>query len=441
LFGLAFSLGVVLDWAPLNGLGLASGIQWPWRDLDLLPTAEFLLAPLALIAGVLWRMERTDSPAYARWLWVLAAANFLLQLLGMEANLLGIGWIRQIVMSPGATSYFTDALAIHGVGSWLGQFHEAILQLHSTTHPPGPILFYYVFVRFFGPSAGAMLGGCSVGLLGSLGVVVMYRFAALWTGDAGTRFLASAVYALIPSLVVFFPEFDQVYPILSMGLILLWVEALTAPRRSGRNAVLVGATLFVSLFFAYNLAVTGVFLAYFALYWLWRQGGCRSAWLALFRTGAIALAVVAGFYLVLGCFTGFQPVASFRSALAAQALIAPTLNRPYHAVILVDPYCFLIGAGVVALPILLFQLRGAVGCFRDSNAAAMTLIGLATILTVDAYGHLGETARVWMFLQPLVVVPVALALASARWQWRLSILAMQWWILVCLKARFEFLAP
>ena len=46
-----------------------------------------------------------------------------------------------------------------------------------------------------------------------------------------------------------------------------------------------------------------------------------------------------------------------------------------------------------------------------------------------------------MFLQPLVIVPVALELARVGWRWRLSIFAMQWWILVLIKAKMSFIEP
>jgi hypothetical protein len=61
---------------------------------------------------------------------------------------------------------------------------------------------------------------------------------------------------------------------------------------------------------------------------------------------------------------------------------------------------------------------------------------------VDLSGLLrGETARIWLFLQPLLVAPVAVELARVRWPWRLSILTLQWWILVLIKAKMSFIEP
>jgi hypothetical protein len=372
---------------------------------------------------------------------LLVVTNFCLQVLGLQAGLEGFRVIRDIVISPVATGYFNDAQGIDHLIPWLSHFHEMTLHIHSATHPPGPILFYYVFLRLFGPPAGAVLGGCAVGLIGSFGVLGMYRFAALWTRDVRTRFLASAIYSLLPALIVFLPEFDQIYPVGAMLLISLWIGALTVRRRSIENAIRFGAMFALALFFAYNLLMVLPFLAYFSLYWLWRRRGRRAAWAALLRTCALGFGVAAGLYLVLWCFTGFDPFATFRSAVANQATFAPSLNRAYGIFLLADPYDFFLGAGMVALPILLIEFLRAAPRFGRRRAAAMTVIGLATILTTDLSACLAETARVWLFLQPLVVVPVALVLAATRWHWRLAILAMQWWILVCLKANMDFLVP
>jgi len=235
--GLAFCLGVTYHWGFLNGFTRLTHYEWPWHELGILKTAALLAAPFAVIVWVLWRIEKKKSPTYP-WvlLELLALSNFLLQTLGMLADPRGIQLVREIVASPKATSYFTDAMAIQRPLEWLGHFHNANLGLHSATHPPGPVLFYYIFFKLLGPSAGALLGGCAVGLLGSVGVLVIYRFTELWTPDRRVRLTACAFYALLPALTVFFPEFDQVYPILSMLLMLFWVRAVNNSAEASKYA-------------------------------------------------------------------------------------------------------------------------------------------------------------------------------------------------------------
>jgi hypothetical protein len=107
---------------------------------------------------------------------------------------------------------------------------------------------------------------------------------------------------------------------------------------------------------------------------------------------------------------------------------------------LADPYDFALGAGILAAPLALFHVIKSLKKPKEPEAA-LTLIGLATILTVDV-SHLlpGETARVGLFLQPLIV-PAAIELAGVTWPWRLSIFAVQWWIVVCLKVKMAFVEP
>ncbi len=417
--GLAFAIAVAQQRFHLNGNFYFTYWTWTWRDLGIFKTAALTLAPFLLIAGVLWSEEKGRSRSLWLPLALLALANYLLQVLSMLADPRGLDLVRQIVSSGQATSYFVNATAIQNPLEWLAHFQEAQLELHAMTHPPGPILFYYGFFKLLGPHTGALIGGCAVGLLASVGAAVMYAFAGLWTPDRRIRLTACAFYALLPALAVFFPEFDQIYPIFSMLLILFWVKALDQSSRDAqlRYAAYAGALLFAITFFVYNLLTTGTFLVYFGLYWWWRAHWSRPAWMLLLRTSTVIAATGAGLYMALWLATGFQPIASFRHALANQAKLQ---WRPYYPFPLWDPYDFIMGTGIVALPILVLHLRRLRGQAAQ-RSTALTLIGLAVILTVDVSGLLrGETTRVWLFLQPLVVVPVAMELRRFSWNWRFS---------------------
>lgn len=442
--GLAFALGVIYEWGPLNGFFSLTKWEWPWQDLGTIQMGLALLAPFLLVLGVVWSVDRTSSRV-PMWFWLaaLVIANLCFQLFSVLADPRGPERILQIVSSANATSYFTDALTIQHLRDWLSHFDRATLHGHSATHPAGPIVFYYIFVRLFGPDVGALLGGCSVGLVASSGSVVMYHFAGLWTSDKRVRLLASAFYALLPGLTIFFPELDQVYPIFSMLLILTLVKALSVSSAWYRYALALGAVLFAASFFAYNLLTIGAFLLYYGLWWLWREGRRRAAAFTVLRTAAVSLIAAALLYLLLWAATGYNPPAALRHALKMQDATARWLGRPYRIFILPDLYDFTLAAGIIVIPILWFHLSKLRDEFKNNpNGMALTLIGLATILTVDLSGLLrGETARVWLFLQPLLVVPVAVELARVRWPWRVSILTLQWWILVLIKAKMSFIEP
>lgn len=438
--GMAFVLGVLLKQSPLNGFVQLS--EWPWRgDLNVLRCGAFLLVPFALVAYAVRRAERLLESNISISLAALTIGNFLLQLMAMLAEPRGIETIRQIVLSARATSYYLDSAGIHGVAPWLRHFDRATLGFHSSTHPPGAILFYHVFTKLFGYQAGALVGGCAVGLIASLGVLAMYAFAGLWTADRRTRLIAAAFYALVPALTVFFPEMDQIYPIFSMLLILFWYKSFRSERAIPWEAIGFGVTLCVATFFAYNLLTIGAFLAYYALYRLWREKWKGSSLLKLLRNSGIAGALFAGCYTILWLATGYDPIASFLNALSYQAVFSAWLNRSYAMSALFDPYDFLLGAGILALPLVIFLLYRVAKKFDlTQEETALTLIALATIATIDLSGVLrGEAARVWMFLQPLLIAPAAIELSRQPGRSLLAILSLQWLILASLKAKMSFI--
>jgi hypothetical protein len=442
--GIAFFLGVAFAKSPLNGFVRLTGWGWPWRnEIELLRIIAFLLVPFALIDFVLRRAE--GRPFAHAWIYVgmLTAGNFLMQAMAMLAEPEGFGLLQRIVQSPAATSYFSDAQSIDGLPAWLRHFDQASLAFHSSTHPPGPVLFYFAFFKLFGAPLGSLIGGCAVGALGSLGVAVAYAFAGLWTDDKRTRVTVCALYALLPALTVFFPEFDQVYPLVSMLLILFWCRALQSEQEVPWETICLGCALFTAVFFAYNLLSIGTFLAYYAIYRLWRQGWSGASFAKVVKNSAIAGGICAGMYMLLWLGTGYNPLGAFHHALAYQKVYASLLHRDYWNSILCDPYDFLLGAGMMALPLLAFYLYRAIRNWDGGKEEiALSLIGLATILTVDLTGVLrGETARVWLFLQPLLIVPAALELAHFRGRWRTALFSMQWLILACLKAKMLFIRP
>ena len=442
--GLAFGLGVIYEWGPLNGFFSLTKWEWPWQDLGIIQMGLALLAPFLLIVGVAWSVDRPASRV-PMWFWLaaLVIASFCFQLFSVLADPRGPERIMQIVSSADATAYFTDALNIHDLRDWMSHFPQANLTGHSKFHPAGPILFYWVFATLFGRDAGAFLGGLAVGLLASFGVVVMYHFAGLWTTDRRVRLVASAFYALLPGLTVFFPEFDQIYPICSMLIMLMFVKALNTSSRWYEYALAMGVVVFIATFFAYNLLTIGVFPVYYGTYWLWREHGSWGAIRNVVRTSALALTAAISLYFLLWAVAGYNAPAAFGHSLANLRGGNELLGRSYKVSVLVDLYDFMLGAGIIAVPILWFHLRKLGDEFKaNPSGAALTLIGLATILTVDLSGLLrGETARIWLFLQPLLVAPVAVELARVRWPWRLSILTLQWWILVLIKAKMSFIEP
>jgi hypothetical protein len=217
--------------------------------------------------------------------------------------------------------------------------------------------------------------------------------------------------SLRPGLVLFFPEFDQVYATFAALLVGSWV--LTLRRHSWRFAAICGLVLRSACFLAFNLLVLGVVMALAALY-LWLGAGQTSV-----RQVLICSAIVAGigvaFYVLLWLMIGYDVVETFRQSANNQDQLAAVLNRPYPDTAVFDLWDFAMGVGWISAVAFLGALP------RRSEVAdplrAFTWITLLQILIIAVGAFLpAETARLWIFLFPLVAVAVGREIAdwSAR---------------------------
>jgi len=428
---LAYAVGILAGLDALNGTW-----YWrrPWIDLGVLRCALLLALPLPLVRVGLSPRFRSRTRLVA-----LVLASFGFQLAAAACHPDAWERVRAIVESPVATSYFTDATRIADLREWLAGFHAARLELHSATHPPGPILFHHAVLRIAGPESAPLAAALLIGLIAASGVAVMWRFAGIWTDDPEARLAVAAWYAMLPALVVFFPEFDQCYPILTMLLVTGWIGAL---RGSLARAAAFGVVAFVATMFAWNLLSLGVFFA-LAVAWWWRHARGTPKVPAGLSGMLVALATFVACHALFALVSGYRPFASLFHAIDTQAVLAAMVDRPWWACVLLDPWDFLVGSGVASIPLLvLFLARMPDDARLDAATAALIRIGLATILVIDVSGLLrAETARVWLFLQPFVVVPAGLALARIEARWRIAVFAAQWLVLVAMVTRLSFIDP
>ncbi len=141
--------------------------------------------------------------------------------------------------------------------------------------------------------------------------------------------------------------------------------------------------------------------------------------------------------------SGYRPLASLQHAIATQAELAALVHRPWLACVLLDPWDFVVGTGIAfALLPALYFLGARSDAMASEDAVALAWLGLATVLLVDVSGLLrAETARVWLFLQPFMLVPAGLALARFDARARAALFAVHWFVLVAMVSRLSFIDP
>jgi hypothetical protein len=174
----------------------------------------------------------------------------------------------------------------------------------------------------------------------------------------------------------------------------------------------------VACFFSYAALVLGVWVVGYALLRIREDG--KPAMQNFITQSLIVLAGVAAIYGMLWGATGFDPFATFRTAAANQRelLAHMVIPRPWPNTIPADLQDFVLGSAWVSLPLIVFwflRQRGGQPGQEDRSTRVLVLLGIAQIVVVALSGLLAaETSRVWMFMQPLALAPIALELS--RWK-------------------------
>ena len=426
----------------LNTPGLNGTPYWPWRYGDA-PVAPFLAIAGLAFAGAWAAAERFRSTGSARL--PLALLAFLHIGLIFSFTALtdeGLAIVGERVRHPDITSYHTEAARLTGVGDWLAHYDERLPQMigHTQTHPPGPILYYFVWNRLFGPERGADAGGLFLGLIAGLAVPLIYAAGKRATGEAESGFAAALVWTPLPAVVIMLGAFDAVYPVFTLGLTLLWVRA--AWDGGLRSAAGFGALLAAALFFTHSFLVLGALFALIGLSPL-VQAEDRPAKLArLLRAAAVACAVCAGLFLAAKLLWGYDHLAALRTSMRIQEGLAGAWNRPWTMTVVWDVYDFFFASGwALAAVLALFCMRWLKGDLaEDARLRWFALAALATLLIVDVSGLLrAETARVWLFLQPLAVIVAGAELSRWTPGWRAVLVGVLFFALAAIRSRIIFI--
>ena len=134
------------------------------------------------------------------------------------------------------------------------------------------------------------------------------------------------------------------------------------------------------------------------------------------------------FYTVLYAYGRFDPVATFRTAVAVQRLADRSLHREYPNTLPIDFMEFFVAVGWGSTAAAAFSLLTALRQrLRRPDRLNVALVSTVQILAVGGTGLLKcETSRVWIFLMPLVAVQVAWEMAAWRSRWRAAFYITAW---------------
>ena len=422
--------------------------RWHWQrrgDLGYVTCAMVLAALPALVAQ--WLPRRVTLLALALSVVALQwTAN------AINAPWRGVGRIDAITRSWISNSYFNVAEPIveaerRGLeADWLGQY-DLVLRgapSHARTKPPAPIGVYLAAIRIAGPTGAPLLAAALVSLLTAGAVVAMWSAVRVIANEEAAL-QAATLLALAPSMTLFFPALDPTYLLLSCAMLATWFAALTRGRAVA--AATFGLLLFAATLTSYALLVLGAPLAAMTLIVPYRGQDSSArpdrgrAVLRRLSLVGIAVGTCALAYVVLWLATHFDPISAFRTAISLQTALLAGLHRPYPGTIPFDLLDFALGSGWVPVVLAAFWLA-ARARNEPATTRATALAFLATPFLVALTGLLqSETARVWIFLLPLLLLPASLELSRWPARWRLAAHATLVLVTIALYANMRFIDP
>jgi hypothetical protein len=401
----------------MNGPGY---FPWEWRRLS--PGRSFAWMLLAAIPFFVGQYLYFRAPRLVRTaLLLVAMSTFSLELVcaGLQSSPFSLRRISDVVESVQATSYFTIAASLcegadaRPLREWLREYWTLMPRFpgHGANKPPGPVLYYcFMTTRVGGHSTAALLGGLIVGLLAAAGVPLTFVMLRHLLGDPVAAFHGASFFGLCPGLIGFFPQWDQIYPLFTCGLVLFWSLALTT-RAPLRNAVGFGVVLSLALMWSYSLLVLGLFLAGYTILIATQGGGLDRIVRRMSACAGTGLAAVVVIYGLLWFLSGFDPIATFTTALHNQSRNLRLLARPYPRTIPWDLFDFALGTGWISVLLVGFAIDRARSAEIGRRERWLIVLVLAQIGAVAVTGLLQtETARVWLFMAPLLMIPVGVEL-------------------------------
>lgn len=412
---------IILVLIAKNSLILGTINEWSWgRTNVLLGSGLFwflALSFLYIVFGYFVLREKFRFKAIIIVGSIVFYLAFSLLVFSLDSHGEGFAYLSRLIRHPGVTSYYNDAEHITNLGIFLKDYVKNIpsLGMHSQTHPPGPIFFFYLvketvgwinqtFASNFNP---ATIAGLIIACLGSLSILPLYFFVRLIINERA-GIISILLYPLIPSLVLFTPEFDQVYPLFLMLILLTYLLGVT--KKSYFYFFISGLILAFATFFSFSHASIPIIILILCLL-LYSKRSLVTPFFFRFKIFLFSnLILIAGFILpnlIYAFFFKSNIYDIYQGTMVYHQKFLATAT--YRTWLFFNLYDFALFLGIPLALVLIFTLGREIFNLinRKTTNIAFWLFFL-TILIIDLAGkNRGEVARIWIFLMPLAVAGAA----------------------------------
>lgn len=300
---------------------------------------------------------------------------------------------------------------------------------HTRTHPPGGVVFLWLFSKIFGYN---LISASLVSVLfTALVIIPIYKLAERLYNQKVAQY-ALLLFLITPNFVMFTTtSMDgpfSVFPILSLYLFYearhKEINPETALTKFRPYSLFTGLSLALGMFMTYSTVVVGVFLCVIALLERYRF----KQYLKMLFYASIGFI---GFYVLLFLLTGFQPFDALWAAIKKDERGMGTgfesIDRYFHLSI-ANLFAFLMGVGIPITTVWLRQLIKTFKEWKHNTTAPETeevstrtpwilrhdkadtyIIGFLITLLYFTFStwFTMEVERIWIFMVPFFVIPVA----------------------------------
>ena len=405
----------IIWWAPS---GIKSIWEWP---LQFQPSFKAIAICLIATYTSMKGWANRASPKLIKFYAFVSC--YLWQFGGAESKSVTI---REILTSEKITGYLAASKRFDSITELSSQFVESLgsLPFHANTHPAGKVAFFKLLDQL-GSQEPTHAWSLFIALTTALCPLLVHKACRSIGLSMDRSSVAALATALLPSFALFSPGFDIFNATLSTLLLATWIKSLTATRPSiqVKWSLCTGLIGLTCLVYAYNLLTFGAVLVGYAYFITTTLKHCKPS--DALKASLLAAATMLSAALLFKELTGYSVINSLITSIDIQSSIeasnrqglVTTLLNGYDFSVGVGPYPFLIWATGI-IPIFKMRSESSVKKFRkelsqpqsqiDSNWWKLGLITLVSVLTISFSGQLDvETARVWIFLMPTVMIAIA----------------------------------
>jgi hypothetical protein len=337
------------------------------------------------------------------WCWRVAASAGLAGVMALAMAALAGGPSAWAAPFEYAGEYPAGVRQVGAIPTFLRDFATRLPDLpsHATGHPAGPMVLYALVARVW---PGLTAAGLATVAIGSLGAMAVGGLARDELGERGGC-IALTLWVVAPAVVLYLAtSADAVFAAVLGAAVLAAHRGLL--RRSAAWTVAGGILLWAASMLTYAAALLLVFLGVRALGRLAVDRAWVLRWAAV--TSLVVLGMAGGLWLAAGYDVPATVLAVHRAYQAAPGSAGRSL-------VYWLPGDLLAFGGMLGVPLLAALAARAVAVVRERAWASVDAAALATLLAAASWGFTkGEVERIFQFLVPLVLVPVARQLLTWR---------------------------